>query len=664
MKFTKSLAAFTAAALACSLTGCSSSASSASGSGYTGTQTASAKGMESDVEVTITWENGTITNCEINADGETESIGKAAAPDLAAAIIEANDYEIDGVSGATVTSEAVKTAAKECFTAAGLIEAAAVQMTPGTYSGAAYGMKSTVCVDVTVDETSITAIEITDSEETTGIGQAAFAEVPDAIIEHQSLNVDAATGATMTSNAIKNAVAQAITEAGGDPDAFRTPVEETVKAEGETEDYDIVIVGAGMAGMSAAIEAARTSEASVLVLEKLAYTGGSARVCGGGIWTINSDYNEIMGQDSTLEEYISFNEEYAGHELNEGLMEHIYNIDNHVITYYMEHDLPVSTDGWSLGNPDSQLPVMWSVNGSNNAESGLAQCLEAMCDELGVEIRLNSKVTELVHDETSVSGVVVEDDDAVYTVNAKKVILATGGFTQNDELIEELAPEYTEALHFTNPGAEGDGFYLTEDWDINIVGEGMMGLMGTTANNGYYFNEGPLVWGPTISVNAEGEEFGLAEAFYGRTLKLIEDQTGHCAYGIFDSASWALDQLEVYTETGAVTKYDTLDELAEDMGIDAENLKATAEAKELAEGPYYCLVINPCFIGSIPSLEVDSDCRLITSDGAAIENLYAAGELICGNYYSSAYPASGTGIGTSTYTGAIAAETAVAELNK
>ena len=109
-------------ALALSLAACGSSnnntAASAEATGYTGSQTAAAAGMEGDVSVTITWENGTVTACEIDASTETESIGQTAAPDLAYAIVEANYPEIDAVAGATVTSDAVVEAAKACFDAA------------------------------------------------------------------------------------------------------------------------------------------------------------------------------------------------------------------------------------------------------------------------------------------------------------------------------------------------------------------------------------------------------------------------------------------------------------------------------------------------------------------------------------------------------------------
>lgn len=542
-------------------------------------------------------------------------------------------------------------------------EATPSVMTAGTYQGTAAGMKGDLTVEVTVDESKILSVEVIDCVDTTGIKEAAIATLPDSIVEHQSYMVDGVAGATMTSWGIKNAVSNALKAAGADLSQFKTAPAKTEKTAAEAQSYDVVVVGSGMAGLSAAIEIARNSSLSVLVLEKEAYTGGSTRLCGGGLWAINSSANEVMGQDSTLEEYIGFMEKQGGVELNRTLMSNIYDKVDSVITYYLENGMPVGTDGWSLGHPDSQLPVLWSTNGSNS-EHGIVESIQKMAEDLGVEIRLNSKVTELVHDTSSVSGVMVEDLTSTYQINAQKVILATGGFTRNRELIEELAPEYVDVIPFTGAGSDGDGFTLTEDFDINIVGEGMMGLSGTTATNGYYFNSGTMVWGPQIVVNTDGEEFGMSGAFYGDTLKLMVDQGGE-VYGIFDSASWAAESMDSFAGDGSAFKYDSLSELAAAHGINTDTLAETvANAEMSAEGPYYCLVIHPVFIGSIPGLEVDANCRVLTSDGNAIENLYACGELIFGNVFNRAYPSSGTGVGTSAYTGAIAGEAAYTDLNK
>lgn len=543
-----------------------------------------------------------------------------------------------------------------------------IQMTPGTYEGIAAGMRGDLTVSVTVDETHILSVEVTNTVDSPVISDAAINIVPGQIVEHQSVQVDNVTGATMTSLAIKNAVTNALEQAGGDLSTFKKAVASVEKTQGETQNYDIVVVGAGMSGMSAAIEIARNSNASVLVLEKEAYTGGSSRVCGGGLWVVNSELNDQMGQDSTLEEYIDFMKMRGEtDDLDIPLMTNIYNKSADVVEYYYENGLPVSLETWSLGHGASQLPVLWSLNDTltswRNGESGVFDGVQEIAESLGVEIRVNSKVTELIQSNGAVSGVLVEGSDSVYQINAKQVILATGGFTRNSELVAELAPGYENAFAFTGAGSTGDGITLTQDLDTVLVGSGMMGLSGLNMNTGYYGELGNLVMVRPLCVNAEGETFGMETAFYGDTLKLLLDQTGSCGYGIFDSTSAYVERLEKAVEAGLAYRYDSLEELAAGQNINVDTFVQTAQENGMTEGPYYCIVMRPLFIGSIAGLDVDEDCRVLTSNGDAIEGLLACGELVFGNVFNRSYPASGTGMATSAVTGAIAGSTAVDALN-
>ena len=532
------------------------------------------------------------------------------------------------------------------------------------FAATAPSMKGDIAVFVTVDNGAIADIKAVDDVDTDGIWQAAAESVPARIVEQQNVEVDAAAGATMTSMAIKNGVTAALEAAGLDISPFQKGSDAaSEKTAGEDEQYDLVVVGSGMAGLAAADVAGRAG-AKVLVLEKLSYVGGSTRVCGGGLWAMGSSVNERIGADCSAEDYIAFMSDWsAPAELNVGLMNNIHDVSGEAFDYLYDWGLPVTALGWSLGNPDAQLTTFWSTAGVGSpwetGESGIADFMVMRAQQDGAEIRLDSKATGLVVEGGAVVGVTVEDLASTYTVRASAVILACGGFTRNADLIAQYAPDYADAFAFTGAGSTGDGLTMTADLGVQVVGAGMMGLFGLNPNFGYYGSIGNLVWQTPITVNAEGRLFGMEEAFYGQTLKLLLDQTGACGYGICDATTPLTDRFEQAVEGGYAGKYDTLEELAADQGIDAEALAATCAEAGVATAPFYCVVKRPLFIGSIPGLKVDASCAVLDADDAPIPGLYAAGELIFGNVFGNAYPCSGTGVGTSCYTGVIAANAAL-----
>ncbi len=187
-----------------------------------GTYVVEEEGFGGIVTVTITVDDKNILDVAIDAPDETPEIGGAAAGTLASEILKNQTADVDGVSGATFTSTAVKTAAAEALsTAKGASAAPAVAMSyePGTYEADEVGMNP-LTVRVTFDADSIVDIEI-DNEETEGIGSVAVEELPAEIIAKQSLAIDGISGATLSSNAIIEGVADCIAQAGADPDMLR-----------------------------------------------------------------------------------------------------------------------------------------------------------------------------------------------------------------------------------------------------------------------------------------------------------------------------------------------------------------------------------------------------------------------------------------------------------
>lgn len=257
----------------------------AAGGVYTaGTYTASEQGFGGTVEVTITTSDSEITEVAIKGDGETPTVGGAAFDTLKDAIKEKQSADIDAVAGATITSEAVKKAAAAAIEQAKGGEAPAdaeLGFTAGTYTGKGEGYNGPVEVSVTFDDKKMTAIEVTASGETGHVGDIAFDIMIPQMIEANGTGVDAVGGATFSSRALKTAVNDAADQAGVTNKNAFTSNKVEVAAQAPVEDsWDVVVVGAGGAGISAAAQAAQDGN-SVLVIEKNAEVGGNTLVSGG-----------------------------------------------------------------------------------------------------------------------------------------------------------------------------------------------------------------------------------------------------------------------------------------------------------------------------------------------------------------------------------------------
>ncbi len=256
------------------------------GGAYTpGTYTASAQGLGGPVNVTVTTDDSQITALMIDGEQETPEIGGAAIETLIPQILNDQSAEFDGVAGATVTSDAVRAALTDALAQAQGGEAPAADaplaFTPGTYTATADGYNGPTEVSVTFDESAITGIEIVSTVETDHVGTPAFDILIPEIIEANGTGVDSVSGATFSSRALKEAVNAAAEEAGvTNKNQFISNTIETVPGEAEELTCDVVIVGAGGAGIAAAAQAAEDGN-TVLLIEKNAEIGGNTLVSGG-----------------------------------------------------------------------------------------------------------------------------------------------------------------------------------------------------------------------------------------------------------------------------------------------------------------------------------------------------------------------------------------------
>lgn len=556
--------------------------------------------------------------------------------------------------------------------------------TEGTWSSEVDAMKGKMTVTVTTTTDAITAVEV-EHVDTPTIATTAIDRITTAIVEKQTLAIDNVSGATVTSMAVKRGAEEALKLAGANVESLKIAADKVI-VEKENETADIVIVGAGGAGLSAAIAAKNINpELNIIVLEKLAYIGGSTRVSGGVMWMRGTEYNTAAGIDFDPEYLIEFMEWRSEVEVNRPYLLNLGEQASKFANYLLENGIPLDTSTNSLGHSESKLFSFSPANSSGgNGGAQIADYLYSHAVELGVDVRVDSKVTSLIVEEGTVKGVNIEGIDSTYSIEAAKTILATGGFTRNEELIKVYAPEYTNNIPFTGAGSTGDGITMTEELDTVVVGTDMMDLRGMNHNLGYYGSIGGLVNHPSVIVNKEGVRFMNEKMYYSEIGIEINRQTDKTVYGVVDSQSTRIADLDQAVELGYAYKAETLEELADLAGVnkdaflntikvnnetkasgaDAEFGTPNAKMVSIEVAPYYIVPIRPLFIGSIPGLKVTADAEVVNSSDAVIENLYACGELTYGNLFSKFYPASGTGVSGAVYTGAVAGEAAAAALTK
>ncbi len=264
---------------------------SCSGSGgkyKPGTYTGTGKGHNGDVTVTVTLTKDKIKSVAITEQHETAGLADPALKELPVAVLKAQSADVDTVSGCTDTSKGILSAIKVALSKAGATVTAEappvnvpVTYKAGTYSGSGTGMNGPVVLDVTFSNNAITDIKVNSSKETPHVGTPAFDIMfADAIAANGS-GIDTVSGATFTSNGVRNALVDAAQEAGAsDIEGFKTNrIVHTAEAPIEGT-YDVVVVGGGGAGIAAGAQAAQNGD-SVLIIEKNAEIGGNTLVSGG-----------------------------------------------------------------------------------------------------------------------------------------------------------------------------------------------------------------------------------------------------------------------------------------------------------------------------------------------------------------------------------------------
>ncbi len=519
---------------------------------------------------------------------------------------------------------------------------------PGTYEASARGFGGDVDVTVTVDKHNITDIQVTGDHETENIGSVAIEMVGDRIMEAQDTDVDTISGATVTSMAVVTAASTALGEAATDvPKPEKEETEEPVEKTAEELDVDIVIVGAGGAGMTAAIKSAEAGK-NVLIVEKMPYAGGNTTRATGGMNAAETHYQKEQGIDDTVEQYVKDTME-GGHNLN----------DPALVQALAEGSAPAIDWLDSIG---AQLPKIAFTGGSTNPrahapEDGsavgiyLVSAFKKQLEEKNIPVLYNTTVTEIIMKDGRAVGVKADSETADYTINAKAVILATGGFGGNEQMIVENNPALAGYVSTNAPGATGDGIVMAQEVGADVVDMDQIQLHPTVEQRTRMLITEAVRGNGAILVNKEGKRF-VNEMETRDFVSAAEiEQTDGCAYVIFDqNLRDNVAAVEKYFGIGVVSEGATIEDLAGEIGLDpvvlsrtlADWNKAVANQKDpefgrttamdadLSTAPYYAILVAPGIHHTMGGLKIDVNGEVLNTKGKAIPGLFAAGEVTGG----------------------------------
>ena len=566
----------------------------------------------------------------------------------------------------------------------------------GDFTGTAKGFGGDVSVTLTLTDGAITGCTAEGKDETEGVGSQAIAKMPGEIAENGSIAVDGVSGATITSTAIKEAAAAALTAAGLNPDDYKTAVEKDAAAEDSTVDADVVVVGAGGAGMTAAITAAAEGKSVVIVESQPMVGGNSVRATGGmnagkTVYQDENEFGESAGVEKTLK---TAAEKYADNETITALAKTVseqwaaYQANP---TGYFDSvelmELDTMIGGKGINDPElvetlcanSADAIDWldehgitlhdvsSFGGASvkrihrpvNAEgktvsvgSYMIPLLEENCKKAGVQILLNTTANEILTDANGAAAGIKATGSTgeTVTVNAKAVVLTTGGFGANLDMVVKYKPELKGFMTTNAPGIQGQGIEMAQAIGAATVDMDQIQIHPTVeANTAALITEG-LRGDGAVLINAEGKRF-IDEVGTRDVVSAAEiAQTGSYSWLVVDQAMVdASSVIQGYIKKGYTVTGATYEELGKAMGVDAAAFAETMDkwngyveakndpdfgrtsfANPLNTAPYYAVKVTAGVHHTMGGLKINANTEVLNEKGEVIPGLFAAGEVTGG----------------------------------
>lgn len=508
----------------------------------------------------------------------------------------------------------------------------------GTYTASADGRNGPIAVELVVDGGKIASAKIVKEEET-DFAKAAEQEVCDQFVKNGGKGtVDAVTGATITSNATQKALMAALALAQG-------KTEKVEKAKNDS--CDIVIIGAGGAGLTAATEAASRGK-KVIVLEKMAACGGNTISATGGLNASETSIQKKLGIEDSNDSY--FNDTMKGgySKNNPDLVRNMVEQSAATVDWLISIGADLTDVGKMAGSSNKRTH---RPQGGAAVGAHLIPVLVKAAENAGAEIRLSSKVTEIIEDKGRAAGVKVSAKNGDYAIRAKAVIIASGGFGANPDMVVSYKANLKGFGTTNHKGATGDAFDMVKKFNAALTQMDEIQTHPTVVpGNGTMITEAVRGNGAII-VNRDGKRFCTEMATRDVMSKAILEQKGQTAYILFDQdVRESLKAIEGYVKKGLLTEGATVAELAAKLEIPADALEATMaeyasiqasgndplgrKANEmprpLTKGPFYACEIGPAIHHTMGGIVINTKAEVIDVNGNAVPGLYAAGEVTGG----------------------------------
>ena len=449
-----------------------------------------------------------------------------------------------------------------------------------------------------------------------------------------------------------------------------------------TETTDLLVVGSGAAGFVAAFTAQEAGVKNIVMVEKMAVPGGNSQLAAGGMNAAGTRFQKAKNINDNPDMMFKDTMKGGKNVSNPALVKILAERSNESIEWLAKRGAELSHVGMGGG---ASAARMHGPAGGVFVGPYLSKFFREHAKETKLDLRLNSKLVKLYTDDKgTVTGALIKGKHTgLYRINAKAVVLATGGIGANSKLVQSLRPDISADVKTSNqPGSQGDGMVLAQKIGAEVVDAKEIQLNPTLLVGSPVIISETVRGAGAVFVNREGKRFISELTTRDVTSAAVSKQTGGTAFEIFDDkVRKSVKQTGAAFELGLAKEGKTLAELAKNAGIDPKNLEATiAQYNKYADAgkdpdfnrpginakikvdtpPFYAIEITPAIHYYMGGLKFDEQTRVVNKSGKPIEGLYAAGEVTGGVHGKNRL--GGNSISETITFGRIAGESAAARI--